>query len=90
RPIDEQVELGIASAETVFKDHSNKPNKSIGKIQLFVPSGYRVEESEDLNNFILTKGKDQYILFVNEYENQDSKLHYNLFKEDATKKVIKE
>ncbi|MEL4025866.1 hypothetical protein [Lysinibacillus endophyticus] len=90
KPIDEQVELGLASAETVFKENSNKPNKTIGEIQLFVPSGYSVKESEDLNNLILTKGKDQYILFVNQYEQQDSKLHYNLFKKDSSKKVVKE
>ncbi|SOC03411.1 hypothetical protein SAMN05880501_103247 [Ureibacillus xyleni] len=90
KTVDEQVELGITSAETVFKDNSNKPNKTIGEIQLFVPSGYSAKESEDLNNLILTKGKDQYLLFVNEYEKQDSKLHYELLKKDSSKKVIKE
>lgn len=90
KSVEEQINNGVASAQTVFEKDPQKPNQKIGGIELFVPTGYTVEQTEDENNFILNKGKDQFILFVNVNEEEDSKLHYELLKRDKTKKIVKE
>ncbi len=90
KPVEEQIDTGVASAQTVFEENPQQPNKTIGKIELYVPAGYAVEESEDKNNLIITKGNENYILFVNYYEKEDSNLHYELLKNDSSKKIIKE
>ncbi|RUL56518.1 hypothetical protein [Lysinibacillus antri] len=93
KTVEEQIDSGIANAENVFKADAEETNKTIGEIKLYVPTRYNVKQSDDLNdsnNLILTKGKDQYLLFVNEHEKADSKLHYELLKKDQTKKIIKE
>lgn len=90
KTVDEQIDTGVASAQNVFEENPQDTNETIGKIELYVPSGYTVEQSEDPNNVILTKEKDNYILFVNQNENEDSNLQYELLKKDTSKKIIKE
>lgn len=90
KTVEEQVDSGIENAESVFKADAEETNKTIGEIKLYVPTKYNVKQSDDLNNLIVTKGKDQFLLFVNEHEKADSKLHYELLKKDETKKIIKE
>lgn len=62
KTVEEQIDTGVASAQTVFEENPQQSNKTIGKIELYVPTGFNVEESEDLNNLIITKGKESYIL----------------------------
>jgi len=90
KTVEEQIDTGVASAQTVFEENPQQTNKTIGKIELYVPSGYDVEESDDLNNLIIKNGNESYILFVNYYEEEDSNLHYELLKNDSSKKIIKE
>ncbi|HWK23768.1 MAG TPA: hypothetical protein VNS08_12125 [Ureibacillus sp.] len=90
KTVEEQIDTGVASAQTVFEENPQQPNTTIGNIKLHVPSGYEVEESEDINNIIITKGKQSYILFVNYNEKEDSNLQYELLNNDKTKKIIKE
>ncbi len=90
KTVEEQIKTGVANAQTVFEENAQQPNKSIGLIQLYLPSGYSVEQSEDINNLIVRKGKDSYILFVNNNEKEDSNLHYELLKNDKSKKIVKE
>ncbi|MDN4493716.1 hypothetical protein [Ureibacillus aquaedulcis] len=90
KTVEEQIDTGVASAQTVFEENPQQPNKTIGKIELYVPSGYDVKESEDLNNLIITQGEESYILFVNYQEKEDSNLQYELLKNDSSKKIIKE
>ena len=90
KTVEEQIDTGVASAQTVFEENPQLTNKTIGKIELYVPVGFDVEESEDPNNLIMTKGDESYILFVNYYEKEDSNLHYELLKNDSSKKIIKE
>lgn len=90
KTVEEQINSGVASAQTVFEENSREPNKQIGQIELYLPSGYSIKETDDVNNYILTKGKDQYILFVNVNEKEDSQLHYDLLKKNQSNKIIKE
>ncbi|RHW33241.1 hypothetical protein D1B33_15985 [Lysinibacillus yapensis] len=90
KTVEEQIDTGVASAQTVFEETPQHPNQTIGKIKLYVPSGFAVEETEDLNNLILKKGNESYLLFVNYYEMEDSNLHYKLLKNNPSSKIIKE
>lgn len=89
KTVEEQINTGVANAQTVFEEKAQEPNKTLGNIQVYMPSGYSVEQSEDENNLIIKKGKDSYILFVNNNEKEDSNLHYELLKNDTSKKIVK-
>lgn len=90
KTVEEQINSGVASAQTIFEENPQNPNKTVGDIELYVPSSYSIEKTEDKNNFLLKKGKDQFILFVNNNEKEDSKLQYQLLKNDKTKRIVKE
>lgn len=90
KSVEEQINNGVASAQTVFEEKPRKPNKQIGQIELYLPSRYSIKETDDVNNYILSKGKDKYILFVNVNEEEDSQLHYELLKRSQSKKIVKE
>ncbi|HWL13920.1 MAG TPA: hypothetical protein VNQ57_13075 [Ureibacillus sp.] len=90
KTVEEQIDTGVASAQTVFEENPQQPNETIGKIELYVPTGYAIEKSDDINNLIINKGNESYLLFVNYYEKEDSNLHYELLKNDPSKKIIKE
>ncbi|KYG91458.1 hypothetical protein MHH70_18105 [Metasolibacillus sp. FSL H7-0170] len=89
KSVQEQIEVGVASAETIFQESAEAPNTTIGSIELFVPKSYTVEQGANEMNYILTKDKDSYILFVNTNEQEDSKLHYDNLIADETKNIVK-
>lgn len=89
KSVEEQIKTGVASAQTVFEESPREPNKTIGQIELYLPSGYSIKETDDVNNYILSKGKQKYILFVNVYEKEDSKLHFDLLQETQSKNIVK-
>ena len=90
KSVEEQIDTGVIGAQTVFKEKPQSSNTTVGDIELYLPQGYEIEKTEDPNNLILTKGKDNYLLFVNYNESENSRLHYELLMEDASKEIIKE
>ena len=88
--VDEQIASGLQLTETVFAEEPEAYTDKVGHIQLFLPSKFKIDDSSDAYNILLSKGTDSYILFINDREKADSKLYYNLLKEDNSKKVIKE
>lgn len=90
KSVEEQINMGVASAQTVFEESPKEANKKMGQIELYLPSGYKIQDTDDVNNYVLTKGKDKYILFVNVNEKEDSKLHYELLKKNMSKAIVKE
>jgi len=90
KPIEEQVETGMTNVETVFKESPIETNTEIGKIKVYIPSGYTIEDSEDESNYLLKKGDHHFILFVNPNEQKNSKLLYDLFKQNQAKEVVEE
>lgn len=87
---EEQIDIGISNLETVFKEEPKESNKKINNLELYLPSRYSIEFADETNNYIVEKGSDVYILFVNTNEEEDSKLHYDILKNDTTKKIVKE
>ncbi|WDV05921.1 hypothetical protein [Lysinibacillus irui] len=88
--IDEQIANGLQITETVFAEEPEEHTEKIGDIKLYLPSNFKVEDSSDEYNIVISKGKESYILFINNREAQDSKLYYNLLKENETDKIIEE
>lgn len=90
KTVEEQIDIGLANAETVFKEKPKETNHKIGNIELYLPSRYSIDFTDEKNNFIIEKGSNVYILFVNTNEEDDSKLQYDILKNDGTKNIIKE
>ena len=90
KTVEEQITEGFASTATVFEAQSVEPTTTIGKIKVYLPSGYKVEEGTNEMNYIFTKGKDSFILFVNTIEAEDSRLHYDILVNDSKLNIIKE
>lgn len=88
--IDEQIANGLQITETVFAEEPEEHTEKIGNIKLYLPSSFKVEDSSDEYNIVISKGKESYILFINDREAQDSKLYYNLLKENEADKIIEE
>ena len=88
--IDEQIANGLQQSETIFAEKPETHTDKIGNVQLFLPSKYKIEDSSDKYNILVSKGKQSYILFINDREEPDSKLYYELLKEDSSKKIIDE
>ncbi len=88
--VDEQIANGLEITETVFAEKPEEHTDKIGDIQLFLPTKFKIEDSSDKYNILISKGKESYILFINDREDSDSKLYYNLLKEDSSKEIIKE
>lgn len=88
--IDEQIANGLQITETVFAEEPEEHTEKIGDIKLYLPSNFKVEDSSDEYNIVISKGKESYILFINDREAQDSKLYFNLLKENEADKIIEE
>lgn len=90
KSVEEQINSGVASAQSIFEENPQEPNQTVGNIKLYVPEGYTVEPSEDNVNLLLKKGSENYILFVNINEAEDSNLHYKILKNNFADKIVKE
>ncbi|MFJ7920205.1 hypothetical protein ACIQ6U_10630 [Lysinibacillus fusiformis] len=88
--IDEQIANGLQITETVFAEEPEEHTEEIGNIKLYLPSNFKVEDSSDAYNIVISKGKESYILFINDKEAQDSKLYYHLLKDNEADKIIEE
>ena len=76
--IDDQIANGLQLTEKVFAEEPEEHTVEIGDIKLYLPSNFKIEDSSDAYNIVISKGKESYILFINDREAQDSKLYYNL------------
>lgn len=88
--VDEQIKNGLQITKTVFAEEPKEHTDSIGDVELYLPSNFKVDDSSDAYNILVTKGQESYILFINDREDADSKLYYNLIKADSSKNIIKE
>jgi len=88
--IDDQIANGLQLTEKVFAEEPEEHTVEIGDIKLYLPSNFKIEDSSDAYNIVISKGKESYILFINDREAQDSKLYYSLLKENEADKIIEE
>ncbi|MEK5185973.1 hypothetical protein MKY51_12755 [Solibacillus sp. FSL R5-0691] len=88
--VEEQAQAGMENAETIFSSETNEANKTIGHIELYLPKGYSIEKGIDELNYTILNGKDSYILFVNQNEPEDSRLQYDLLKQENKNEIVEE
>lgn len=89
-PVAEQIEKGLVSAEMTFTSEAMETTDEVGDIQVYMPRGYEITDGSVDMNYVVTKGDDQYILFVNAIEEEDSQLHYDNLIEKLGDKVTEE
>ena len=88
--LEEQAIDGLENAKVAFQGDAEKPNEKVNDLNIFIPSGFSIEEESDETNIILTKGKDSFILFINPNELPGSQLYYDLMMSDSNLKVLEE
>lgn len=88
--IDKQIENGLQQTQTIFAEKPESHTDTLGQIKLFLPSKFEIEDSSDPYNILISKGKESYILFINDREKADSKLYYELLQGDSSKEIIDE
>ena len=86
--VKEQAADGMEHAKEIFQGEAEKPNEDIGKLKVFLPSGFEVEDDTDKNNILLSKGKESYILFINPNELPSSQLYYDLMIADTNLDIV--
>lgn len=88
--LEEQTSDGLESAKVAFQGDAEKPNEKVNDINIFIPSGFSIEEESNETNIILSKGKESFILFINPNELPSSQLYYDLMTSDKNLKVLEE
>jgi hypothetical protein len=72
---DDQKEESIKAVQKQMIEKPNETNKEAQDIEFYLPFGYEIDE-ESPNNVILKNGSKTYILFYNQFENQQSDVVY--------------
>lgn len=88
KTVEDQVDEGMAKAEAAFKE-ANRSNTTEGNVSLYLPKGFVIDPAEEESNYFVTSDDDQYILFINEQEPNDSKLNYDLILKDKKDDIVK-
>lgn len=88
--LEEQTVNGLENAKVVFQGDAEKPNEKVNDMDIFIPSGFSIEEESDETNIILSKGNDSFILFINPNELPSSQLYYDLMTSDSNLEVVEE
>jgi hypothetical protein len=73
--IGDELEKAKMNVQQAFEKEAETPNQELDFISLYVPFGMTIERTDE-NNFLLEKGKQMYILFINPNETADSKAVY--------------
>ena len=88
KSVEEQVDEGMVKAEAAFKQAS-EANTTEDNVNLYLPKGFVIDPAEEESNYFITSDDDQYILFINEQEPNDSKLNYDLIRKEKKDDIIK-
>jgi 5-formyltetrahydrofolate cyclo-ligase len=72
---DDQKEESIKAVQKQMNEKPKGTNKEAQDINFYLPFGYEIDE-ESPNNIILKNGSKTYILFYNQFENQQSDVVY--------------
>lgn len=67
-------------AETTFNEEKKAPTETTDGINYYLPDDFKVKNIIE-NNIILSRGKQEYILFVNPLEPSDSEVVYEELKD---------
>ncbi|MDF2557111.1 MAG: hypothetical protein K0R71_939 [Bacillales bacterium] len=65
----------IEEAEKAFKNQPLKSDNNIQGISIFLPQGFKIE-TEEVTNFVVSKGSQRYLIYINRLEKKTSKQLY--------------
>ena len=89
KTVEEQVTEGITTVQSAFEQQPVQGNTKENNISLYLPEDYVIDPSEEENNFFIHSSDDQYILFINENEPENSQLNYDLLMKSDDESIIK-
>ncbi len=73
---DEAISQAKQVAESTFNEPAEKPTETTKGFSYYLPEGFKVKDEFE-NNVILSKGNQEYILFVNSHEPLNSDVVFN-------------
>ncbi|HHW38394.1 MAG TPA: hypothetical protein GXX18_14340 [Bacillales bacterium] len=76
---EEAISQSKQAVESIFNEPAQKTTETTEGFSYYLPEGFKIEE-EFGNNVILSKGKQEYILFVNPHESLNSDVIFNEIK----------
>ena len=85
---EERIVEGVSNAREAFEEQPESTNETVGEIDLYMPSGYEIEEPADDFNRLITKGSESFALFINPNEKATSTLFYDLQKADPEQQWV--
>ena len=89
KTVEEQVSEGITTVQAAFEQQPIKSNTKENSISLYLPEDYVIDPSKEENNYLINSSDDQYILFINEKEPENSQLNYDLLMESEDESIVK-
>lgn len=89
KSFDEQVSEGIITVQAAFEQQPIKANTTENNINLYLPEDYVIDPSKEEHNYLIHSSDDQYILFINEEEPENSQLNYDILMKSDDESIIK-
>ncbi len=89
KTLEEQVSEGITTVQAAFEQKPVKANTKENDISLYLPVDFVIDPAKEENNYFINSSDDQYILFINENEPDDSQLNYDLLMKSEDESIIK-
>lgn len=87
---EDRISEGLEVAEKSFQENNQENTEEIDGVSFYKPKGFIVKDDSDPQNIILEKGKSSFFLFINPNETKESRLFYDLLKNDQNSEVIAE
>ena len=89
KSFDEQVSEGIITVQAAFEQQPIEANTKENNVNLYLPDDYVIDPSKEANNYFIHSSDDQYILFINEEEPENSQLNYDILMKSDDESIIK-
>lgn len=89
KTVEEQVSEGISTVQHAFEQQPIKSNTKENNISLYLPEDFVIDPSGEANNYFINSSDDQYILFINQNEPENSQLNYDLLMKDQDDSIVK-
>lgn len=89
KSFDEKVSEGFTTVQAAFEQQPLKANTKENNISLYLPENFVIDPSDEENNYFIHSSDDQYILFINEEEPENSQFNYDILMKSDDKSIIK-
>ena len=89
KSFDEKVSEGFTTVQAAFEQQPLKANTKENNMSLYLPENFVIDPSDEENNYFIHSSDDQYILFINEEEPENSQFNYDILMKSDDKSIIK-